>query len=61
VIGDAQSLGASSGRVRGTIFDSNGAVVTNVKGIFEANGRKREAITNEEGYYQIELPVVCIA
>lgn len=57
VIGNAQSSGASSGHVKGTIFDSNGAVATNVKVIFEANDRKHEAVTNQEGYYEIELPV----
>jgi hypothetical protein len=56
----ASSLSAQTipaGRVRGTIFDSNKAVVTNVRVAFEAPGAKRETVTNEEGYYEIELPV----
>jgi hypothetical protein len=57
VIGNAQPLSASSGRVKGIVFDSNGAVVTNVKIIFEADGRTREAVTNGDGYYEIELPI----
>lgn len=52
----AQSSGAAAGRVKGTIVDSNGAVVAKVKVTFEAGGRKREAVTNEEGVYEIELP-----
>src|SRR5882724_7732229 len=51
----AQTIPA--GRVRGTIFDSNKAVVTNVRVAFEALGAKRETVTNSEGHYEIELPV----
>jgi hypothetical protein len=57
MVGNAQPPGTSSGHVRGTIFDSNEAVVPNVKVVFEAAGMKREAVTNEEGFYEIELPV----
>jgi hypothetical protein len=56
-VGNAQSLVASSGHVKGTVFDSNGAVITNIKVIFETNGLKSETITNGEGFYKIELPV----
>ena len=54
--GNAQPLGTSTGHVRGTVFDSNDAVVPNAKVIFEADGLKREVLTNEEGFYVIELP-----
>jgi hypothetical protein len=56
-IGNAQKVGAPSGSVRGTIFDSNEAVVQNVKVYFESDTLKRETVTNDEGDYKIELPV----
>jgi len=56
-INNAQPSSTLSGRVEGTIFDANEAVVPNAKVIFQADGLKREAVTNEEGYYEIELPV----
>jgi hypothetical protein len=47
----------SPGHVKGTIVDSNGAVVTNVTVAFKTNGQTRKVVTNQEGYYEIELPI----
>lgn len=55
-LGNAQSSGNLRGRVSGTVFDANGSVVLNVKVVFDSAGLKREALTNDEGYYGIELP-----
>ncbi len=56
-IGNAQKIGAPSGSVKGTIFDSNEAVVQNVKVYFESDTLRRETLTNDDGDYKIELPV----
>lgn len=47
----------SPGHVKGTIFDSNGSVVTNVTVVFETNGHTSKVVTDQEGYYEIELPI----
>jgi hypothetical protein len=55
--GTSSAQAIPAGHVRGTIFDSNKAVVTNVRVTFEALGEKRETVTNWEGHYDIELPI----
>lgn len=64
----AQGAAASTptGRVKGTAYDPNGAVIPRLKIKFgnvseldgsPSDGAEREVFTNEEGSYEVELPV----
>ena len=45
-----------TGRVSGTVFDPNGAVIVGAHVYFESRGMWRHLSTNDEGFYQSELP-----
>ena len=46
----------SNGKLSGTIFDSNKAVIPATKIIIEGKGFNREIIADLEGSYQINIP-----
>ncbi|MEW6130828.1 MAG: carboxypeptidase-like regulatory domain-containing protein [Acidobacteriota bacterium] len=45
-----------TGRVEGTVFDPNGAVIPGAKVTFENAQFSQVTFTNEAGHYEIELP-----
>jgi Flp pilus assembly protein TadD len=53
--GQSGAGAARAGRVSGTVFDPNGAVVVGAHVYFESRGRWRHLSTNDEGFYQTEL------
>ncbi|HEX6184739.1 MAG TPA: carboxypeptidase regulatory-like domain-containing protein [Pyrinomonadaceae bacterium] len=54
--GQSGAGAAQAGRVSGTVFDPNGAVIVGANVYFESSGRWRHLSTNDEGFYQTELP-----
>ncbi len=46
----------AKGRVAGTVFDANRAVVTDARVVFESRAARREVATDAEGTYAAELP-----
>ena len=46
---------ARAGRVSGTVFDPNGAVIVGARVVFESGGVWREVSTNDEGVYDAAL------
>jgi len=46
---------APTGRVSGTVFDPNGAVIVGARVVFESGGARREVSTNDEGVYDAVL------
>jgi cytochrome c-type biogenesis protein CcmH/NrfG len=45
-----------TGTVKGTVFDPNDAVVPGAKVIFESGGERRQAATDDEGRFEVDLP-----
>ena len=54
--GQSGAGAAQAGRVSGTVFDPNGAVIVGAHVYFKSRGMWRHLSTNDEGFYQTELP-----
>ena len=55
-VGQSGAQASQTGRISGTVFDPNGAVIVGAHVYFESRGMRRHLSTNDEGIYQTELP-----